>query len=72
MESLRLLHKIGIVFGISIVFAFGCVVEPSRTPVPHGAKNRGTRTHKRFLAVSEILAHFEVAAYELTKPQSAE
>lgn len=72
MARRRLLHKIGLVFAVSIVFAFGCVVEPSRAPVPHGAKNRGTRTHKRFLAVSEILAHFEVDAYELTKPQSAE
>ncbi len=30
-------------------------------------KNRGTRNHKRFLAVSEILANFDVHAYELTK-----
>jgi len=30
-------------------------------------KNRGTRNHKRFLAVSEILANFDVQAYELTK-----
>ncbi len=30
-------------------------------------KNRGTRNHKRFLAVSDILANFDVHAYELTK-----
>jgi len=30
-------------------------------------KNRGTRNHKRFLAVSEILADFDIDAYELTK-----
>lgn len=35
-------------------------------------KNRGTRNHNRFLAVSEVLADFEVDAYELTKPQPAE
>lgn len=38
MESLRLLHKIKIVFAISIVFAFGCTMEPSRSPVPRGAE----------------------------------
>jgi hypothetical protein len=30
-------------------------------------KNKSTRNHKRFLAVSEILADFDVAAYEFTK-----
>lgn len=30
-------------------------------------KNEGTRNHKRFLAVSKILADFPAAAYELTK-----
>jgi hypothetical protein len=30
-------------------------------------ENKGTRNHKRFLAVSQILADFDVDAYELTK-----
>ncbi len=30
-------------------------------------KNRETRNHKRFLAVSEMLANFDVHAYVLTK-----
>ncbi|MFQ5989815.1 MAG: hypothetical protein ACE5K9_07865 [Candidatus Methylomirabilales bacterium] len=29
--------------------------------------NQGTRNHKRFLAVSEILAQFDVNAYDMTK-----
>lgn len=33
-------------------------------------ENKGTRNHKRFLAVSEILADFDVAAYELTTQSS--
>ena len=32
-----------------------------------GDKNRGTRNHKRFLAVSRILADFDAAAYDLAK-----
>lgn len=35
-------------------------------------KNQGTRNHKRSLAVAEILADFDIDAYELTKRQSAE
>ncbi|MFQ5846091.1 MAG: hypothetical protein ACE5IQ_00280 [Candidatus Methylomirabilales bacterium] len=30
-------------------------------------KNKGTRNHKRFLAVSTILANFDAAAYDLSK-----
>ena len=33
-------------------------------------ENRGTRNHRRFLAVSEILADFDVAAYKSTKQSS--
>ncbi len=28
-------------------------------------KNRGTRNHKRFLAISEVLANFDINAYDL-------
>lgn len=40
----------------------------SETVIPmFGDKNRGTRNHERFLAVSEILADFDVDAYDLTQ-----